>query len=106
MDVQDASVLTDLQRSMITCAAKRGDAIALLDAPVGIERGETISSNISSEIVQAVRTYFDGILTDTTVSASDKGTYAACLSPHFLGAINEEEVEDIPATFSQIILSS
>lgn len=106
LNIQDASVLTDLQRSMIKCAAKRGDAIALLDAPVDIERGETINSNISSAIVQTVRTYFDGILTDTTVSTSDTGTYATCLSPHFLGTINEEEVEDIPASFGYLFAFS
>lgn len=106
LNIQDAATLTDLQRNMIKCAAKRGDAVALLDAPVNIERGETVSSNISSVIVQAVRTYFDGILTDNTVSVSDTGTYAACLSPHFLGNINEEEVEDIPASFGYLFAFS
>ena len=80
--------------AMITCAANRGDCIALLDHP-----------KYNDYDVISVREYFEGFKTATSTLSKDPLSFAAAFTPWFkadLGA-SDGSNSDVPASFGYLL---
>ena len=94
--------------SMVTCAAKRGDCIALLDHP----QDETTITEADTQlgitsVVEKVRNYFEQFKDKGYVAGVDTGSFASCMTPWFKTTnatllLDGEDVTHIPASFGYL----
>lgn len=90
-------------KSMIACAAKRGDCIALLD------HEKSVTPESGKTQVEAIRAVFEGLAFDDEdiddyeiKTTKDPNSFAAAFTPWFNAEI-EGTAEDVPASFGYLL---